>query len=60
MGQIYVQYQQPGSGTWTSIFTLDDRSPSIVILQQMQSVQRMHPGLRVRTADANGRLIDML
>ncbi len=59
MNNEYVQIEVQISGNWQSASsTLNDPQ---IYLAEMKSVQKMYPGLRVRTVTMDdNRLIDML
>jgi hypothetical protein len=53
-----VQIEVQIAGNWQSASsTLNDPQ---IYLAEMKSVQKMYPGLRVRTVDREGRLLDMI
>ena len=59
MNNEYVQIEVQIAGSWQSASsTLNDPQ---IYLAEMKSVQKMYPGLRVRTVTMDdSRLIDML
>jgi ribulose bisphosphate carboxylase small subunit len=57
MEKTLIQYQN--NGMWQTVTTLPAADTQKLLIE-MQTVQRIHPGCRVRAIDEAGHLIDIL
>lgn len=57
MDYVSIQAQDP-TGVWRTYRNIPNNSQRI--LAEMQDLQAQFPGYRIRTVDANGRVVDIL
>lgn len=54
---INIQMQD-GSGNWITYYTVNNNSQNIIM--GMNQLSRQFPNNRIRAADSNGRVVDIL